>query len=31
MKVAKELQNVDNWHHLSNRAIYLIANLGSMR
>ena len=27
MKVAKELPNVDNWHHLSNRAIYLMATL----
>lgn len=27
MKVANELPNVDNWQHLSSRAIYLIATL----
>jgi hypothetical protein len=27
MKVAKELPNVDNWQHLSNRALYLISTL----
>lgn len=29
MTVARELPNCDNWQHLSNRAIYLMANLGS--
>lgn len=27
MKVAKELPNVANWQHLSNRALYLISTL----
>ena len=27
MKVAKELPNSDTWHHLGNRALYLIATL----